>query len=195
MAAVWLTMARKTRPQAVARKSAKLAETRERSSQRREESELARNLDDLLVELDAASTRLTTELDSRLSRLEAAKLEADQTIARLEALLEPGRLQSAAAASKPSRLQARSLAADSVSMSAKPVAGFPRTTLRGGAASQPTPATPPHPSKGTISSPAALASHPVYKLADSGMPPVVIAEKLGLPIGEVELRLNLRELK
>lgn len=94
--------------------------------------------------------------------------------ARLEALLAQADQRIAA-------LEKAHAALPAAAMEAKPASPAPRSPL--GAA--------PAPSRHPLDAPA-TAHRDVYALADSGLTPVQIAQRLGTPTGQVELILNLR---
>jgi hypothetical protein len=143
--------------------------TRTERAQVREESEVQHSMDDLLTQLEEVSRRIDAQVDSGLNRLEAAIKAADARIARLD--------QATPSSGKRSQPDA-SRATPSVPPSPPP------------AAATPPPAVPP---------PAPPSSSPdqrrrkIYELADAGAAPLTIADKLHIPLGEVELILNLRK--
>lgn len=113
--------------------------TREQRARLRDQKELRKSMEELLVQLEEAATRINAQIDARMANLEALLRLADKHITRPAAPV-------AAPAEKPPR------AAD-----AGP-AQFQR----------------------------------VCDLADKGSPAIAIAEALQMPVGEVELMLNLR---
>lgn len=124
-----------------------------------------RDLDDLMVELQDLSRRISAEIDTRFVKLEAAMRDADRRIAVLNRLSrELGTAQIEAAR------------------------GTPGTPLVSAGTAGASPAgnetVAPHPDvRHTV----------IYELADAGFTPVEIARELGRTPGEVELILNLRQ--
>ena len=140
----------------------------------REQSQLRSSMDDLLLQLEDVSRRINAQIDTKFVKLEMVVRDADDRIARLEKLLsreaQTGSLPGAPAVSSapPAR--------PSPNKSADP---SPTETQRDSAP------------RATPNAPTAR----IHELADDGMSPLQIAETLGLPVGEVELVLNLRSFK
>jgi hypothetical protein len=136
--------------------------TRTERAQVREESDVQHSMDDLLTQLDEVSRRIDAQVDSGLSRLEAAIKAADVRIARLD--------QATPSSGKRSQPDAPNAA---------------------------TPAAPTPPPAEPLSAPASSSPdqrrRKIYELADAGAAPLTIADKLHIPLGEVELILNLRK--
>lgn len=124
-----------------------------------------RDLDDLMVELQDLSRRISAEIDTRFVKLEAAMRDADRRIAVLNRLSrELGTAQIEAARGTPGTPLASAGTAGASAAGNEPVA--------------------PHPDvRHTV----------IYELADAGFTPVEIARELGRTPGEVELILNLRQ--
>lgn len=127
----------------------------------------------LARELDELGKRLADELDARADRLEKLIAEADDKLARLErltaAMVQPAP-ETAAAMAEVKHYGPRSAAtaaADEVGV----------RPLRSAAA--------------VMAEIDPLAGE-IYKLADTGLPPVQIAQKLGQHTGKIELLLALR---
>ncbi|MFZ5833493.1 MAG: hypothetical protein ACOY3P_25690 [Planctomycetota bacterium] len=135
------------------------------------------------VELHELARRLTGELDSRMRALQAITAEADRAAARLEAAL-------AAAEQATERAAAEGSSALSTGPDAtEPPTGHQADALR-------TADRTVAPTAGTEISPPTTAYRPrdqIYILADYGYPSAEIAQRVGMPVGEVELILGLRE--
>lgn len=133
------------------------------------------SMDELLVQLEECARRVNAQLDTKFARLEAVVRDADDRIARLAWLLEQ-------VEQVRGRLAARSARPGAGADSAPRVAPGQRedTASRAGAA----PASRPPLSDET--------RERVYALSDAGRPAIVVAEALGLTLGEVELLLALR---
>ncbi len=123
---------------------------------------IRRDLEDLLVELQDLSRRISAEIDTRFVKLESAMRDADRRIAVLNRL-------------------SRQLAPPYPSEDGRGTAG------NVGEAGQPDGAQGESSRTG-----ADLRHTVIYELADAGFTPVEIARELGRTPGEVELILNLR---
>ncbi|MFQ5804893.1 MAG: hypothetical protein ACE5I3_00420 [Phycisphaerae bacterium] len=142
---------------------------REQLARIRDQHRLRESMDQLLVELEEVSRRVGAQVDTKFAKLDAVIRDADDRIARLEQML--GRH-----GTEPSQPAAP----------AKPAA---QAALEGGAKDEPPPAKCPDPE------PADPRFRRVYELVDAGASPIKAAEELGMPLGEVELILNLRRLR
>ena len=141
---------------------------REQLARLRDQREVQAALDDLLVQLEEVSRRVAAQVETRYAKLECVIRDADQRIARLEALSRaapPGPPPAAEPAFQPG------LAAAAV---APPVA----------------PAAP-----GAPAAPRSERFRRIYEMADAGTSALAIADALQIPLGEVELILGLRRLK
>ncbi len=143
---------------------------REQLARIRDQNKLRHSMDELLVQLEEASRRVGAQIDTKFAKLETVIRDADDRLGRLEHVL--GRLDN-----RPSRPPA-------------PAGSAPRTAQEGcSQSSDPVPSG--HP-------PAERADprfRRVYELVDAGASPIKAAEQLGMPLGEVELILNLRKLQ
>lgn len=129
----------------------------------------------LARELDELGKRLADELDARADRIERLLAEADEKLARLE------RLTAATVQPAPE--------------SAGPLTEVKHFTAgaAGDAATSAAPTLPPGPrSAAAVMAEIDPLAGEVYKLADSGLPPVQIAQKLSQHTGKIELLLALR---
>lgn len=123
------------------------------------------------VSMHDTARDLTAQLDSKMSALEHLIRDADRAAARLEAALERSQRQDAAEEFAPPLRPANQAEALRVlgTIAEKPATDQP---LR----------------------PAAdVRYQEIYMLSDYGYPPSEIAQRVGSPVGEVELILSLRE--
>jgi len=151
--------------------------TREQLARLRDQRDVRQSMDELLIQLEEVSRRINAQVDTRFAKLEAVIRDADERIARLGTLTPakppPGRNvkraeQRAAAVHPPAESDGGGLPARQADTPTKgddgpPVAGQEEQRRR------------------------------VYEMADSGALPITIADALNLPLGEVELILNLRD--
>jgi septal ring factor EnvC (AmiA/AmiB activator) len=112
--------------------------TRAQRTSQREQHDVQRSLAELLKQLDEASRRIDSQIETQLAKLQAAINAADQRVALLNAKLGA----TGAADADPATRRRR-----------------------------------------------------VYELADSGTVPISIAETLCMPLGDVEVLLNLRRFE
>lgn len=149
-----------------------------------------KDFEQLLVELEHLSERITLQVEEEFGRLQGLMTEADRRISALRVLIEASRqlrepmrgdaINAAPSLSAPAHASppgSNSAPRNDVS-SAIP----PRTTM-------PSPMTP-APLDGGLESDPRFA--PIFQLADAGFTPRDIAQKLGESTGTVELVLNLR---
>lgn len=157
----------------------------------REQATLPSTMSELMVQLEDFSRRINAQLDTKFARLETVVRDADDRIARLEALLkQTGQTKpqptpkAQPAATTPPR-EARPTNADRDERRKEPAAvDAAKTDV---------------PSPGSVAvNPNLLPRHEtaqrVYALADGGASAIQIAEQTELPLGEVELLLNLRQM-
>jgi hypothetical protein len=141
----------------------------------REEHKLHESMDELLVQLEEVSRQVGAQVDTRFAKLEQVIRDADERIARLEDAL--GRSEGEVAS--------RPLYGPTVptTAAAAPLqdSGRAERELPGGTGSSVKPVDP--------------RFERVYELVDAGAPPIEVAERLELPLGEVELILDLRKLR
>ena len=141
----------------------------------RDQHKIRGSMEELLIQLEEVSRRVGAQVDTKFAMLEKVIRDADERIARLEQIPEPSD------ATKP------------VAPERKPVRA-------------PQPIAQPPPAQASVEMPASTeTSAPtepidprfqrVYELVDAGDSPIKIAEQLALPLGEVELILNLRTLR
>lgn len=139
---------------------------RERLDNARADREARRSIEDTVVEAEELTRRLVAHLDTKSARLEELIRQADDRIARLTASAAPDASRDHDAAARP--------------------AAEPRPNARRSA---------PQPASRTQrqSRLADPVSVDVYRLADEGLPPIEIAQRLSEGVGKVELILALRE--
>ena len=157
-------MRRASRPVAPARELAK-----ERVARIREEAEIRDSMDKLLIRLEEYSREVNGQLDTKFVRLEQVIQDADDRIGRLRSVIDEhdkrlGRL----------------------------VETQRRLRRGGGPVSRPTDSLKQAEAPVDDGKPADPRYKNVYDLADAGSSPSDIAERLGMPSGEIELILNLR---
>jgi hypothetical protein len=150
---------------------------RDHVSRIRDQHRLRQSMDELLVQLEEASRRVGAQIDTKFAKLETVIQDADDRLARLEHVL--GRLGGEKAASR----------ASAGGRSTRP-ASITRTPPTSGA--EKVARNSPGRSPGEAPDP---SFERVYELIDAGASPLKTAEQLGLPLGEVELILNLRKLR
>jgi len=148
------------------RRTGSRMQVHERLAELREQLEARRSLEGLFVQLEELARRVSQRVDEKCSRLQVLLHEADARIARLE------------------RIASQPFAAE------RP-------------APQPRPAPDPQPDRAASltvrDDPTGAQGDPrhgeVYALADAGTAPNEIGRRLGLRAAEVELILNLRDMR
>jgi hypothetical protein len=203
---------------------------REQNASLRDQHRLRQSMDDLLVQLEEVSRRVSAQVDTKFAQLDAVVRDADERIVRLERLLgkrEPEAPAARSASLGPPAPQPMSLASSPqqpmspASTASQPMSPTPAAPAREPRRRSGPPAdvvrTPPVdgaertaaelnavPSATRLGSadPAVLRRdsadprfQPLYDLIDSGHSPIQAAEALSLPLGEVELILNLRRYR
>lgn len=178
------------------------AEAREQFARLREHSNLHGTMNDLLLQLEDFSRRINAQTDTKFAKLETVVRDADDRIARLESLL--ARLERVPARRRASTPQVRPAAQnpardpDGRQRSLKSVDEVPTPPAKSPETPEPKPAraaatgsdarpTPPPPADPRFQR--------IYTLADGGTAAIKIAEMIGMPLGEVEIILNLRRLQ
>jgi ABC-type transporter Mla subunit MlaD len=157
----------------------------------RQHKALRGSLDDLLLQIEEMARRVNAQLDTKFAKLETVVHHADERIRRLERLVQ----EAAAARAAMSRTAAESPPQTAAQAPGHPpqvdvLIDDPPTVEPQAAETQPAQAPPaerPTPAPATYNQ-----MKRVYELADHGLTALKIAEKLHLPIGEVELVLNIR---
>ncbi|MGE3182258.1 MAG: hypothetical protein AB7N71_11560 [Phycisphaerae bacterium] len=124
---------------------------------------IAHSLHQIMVELEESARRINAQLDTKFVRLERVVEAADRRIAALERSLS----------------QAEKCATNANAASSTPP---PRNHRHGTTAAKPAP-------NSEASDP---RFHEIYRLADAGTAAREIANAVKMPIGEVEVVLNLR---
>lgn len=206
---------------AQARRQNRESTPREVFDRYREEREIRASLDELMIQLEELSRRITAQVDTRFAKLEAVIRDADDRTAHLQTLLDRTGTRHAPHAAgshaPPSPDPHDRTGAPGATFETRDAAEGPE---RGGSPAAPRRATAgPHTRKRPDdTSPAPDPQAPadadgqpssghaappreppplharVYALADAGTRPIDIAERLGIVLGEVELILNLRRL-
>jgi|GEM_PF-522038 len=190
---------------------------REQLARLRDQREVQAALDDLLVQLEEVSRRVAAQVETRYAKLESVIRDADQRIARLEALTRavgsgptPGAGAYPAGGLGPSAGGRAGPSADAgdepvfqpglgapavVGPGAPPVLVTPRgpTAFPNAPPSALPQAPPPGPAEATA--PRSERFRRIYEMADAGASALAIADALQIPLGEVELILGLRRLR
>ena len=196
---------------------------REQLANLREQGRLHQSMDDLLIQLEEVSRRVSAQVDTKFAKLEQVVRDADVRIARLERLLgkhEGDRSTTRAPAAQPSMppttppsLSQSPAQAPPAKSPVSPGPSTPREPsasrekrnrqTRADASNRPNASSPARPASPAANPPAAdppannidpRFQH-VYDLVDAGHSPIQAAEALSLPLGEVELILNLRRYR
>ena len=141
----------------------------------RDQHRLRESMDELLVQLEEVSRRVGAQVDTKFAKLEKVIRDADERVARLEGVL--GRSGGEFAEPRAAPPSAPTGAAASLLRSR---AGGDFESQ----AEQRAPAAPVDP-----------RFERIYELVDAGASPIKVAEQLDMPLGEVELILNLRKLR
>ena len=148
----------------------------------RDQHKLRNSMDELLVELEEVSRRVGAEVDTRFAKLETVIRDADERIARLEKLLGQR-------STRPPTTTPNPPPNPTPNPSPKRQRGIPTTP----------PSRSPERQQRTIGPVTTQTDDPrfarLYELIDGGATPVKAAEELGMPLGEVELILNLRKFR
>ena len=167
-----------------------------------------RSLEQTILQLEEAAREVNAQLDTKFVRLERVITHADQRIARLEALLRQagevaeertfgaGGLTASEAAS-----EAASGKANAPTKAPAQAAAEPRGTRAAangdGAAPAPPIANPPAPPPARPRGP--VPANPLHAriaaLAEQGKAAIEIAKAVKMPLGEVEVVLNLRKFR
>ncbi len=188
--------------------------TREQLARLRDQQQIRKSMEELLLQLDEVSRRINTQIEEKMARLETLLHEADQRLAQLHAGDAPPRPVAATSArarvSGMPRPQVAATAtgphAPAPAVSAPPVlpsgllpgksvpaSGSPASPTAPPAASRLAELTPLLSNDGVAPPPVRVQRRRrVYELADTGATPMAIANQLRMPLGEVELHLNLR---
>lgn len=138
--------------------------------------EIRDSMDKLLIRLEEYSREVNGQLDTKLVRLEQVIADADERIGSLQTVIDEhdrrlGRLVE-------TRRRLRQTTRDADDASSAGVAERKETVAVSSSAS--------------TKAPADQRYKNVYDLADAGSSPIDIGEQLGMPAGEIELILNLR---
>ena len=154
----------------------------------RDQQRMHTAVDDMLVQLEEASRRVGADLDTRFMKLEAVIRDADERIARLEEL----------SSGAPARTDHPKPSAPARPAPTVTIKGATLPKSNGRDAATAAPVTTPTPAKRPVTPrseqpPGVDARYTsVCQMIDGGATAIETAEKLGLPLGEVELIINLR---
>lgn len=140
-----------------------------------------RDVEKLLVELDELARDISGQVDTRAVKLQQLVADADRRIGALRILLDAARAAGVSLKELTGHEDPSETAAD-----------VGRAAAANAGASQ-APAVPSPADSSSTEAPIETRSRRIYELSDGGMPPHQIARRLGEPLGEVELILNLRE--
>jgi hypothetical protein len=153
----------------------------------RDQHKLRHSMDELLVELEEVSRRVGAQVDTKFAKLETVIRDADERIARLEHVL--GR--QGGGGESPGHRATR----DEPSQSGMSAVGRLPSTEPAARDISRSPEHQPSDSPTTPDESSDPRFRHVYDLIDAGATPIKAAEQLGLPLGEVELILNLRKFR
>lgn len=143
-------------------------QARQQMSRLRDEAEIRSSMDKLLIRLEEYSRDVNGQLDTKFVRLEQVIQDADDRISRLRSVIDEHDKRLGRLVETSRRLRTRS------EPDAEKAPDSPAVAPSGDA------------------NPRDPRYKNVYDLADAGSSPVDIAERLGMPAGEIELILNLR---
>lgn len=153
-------------------RSAQRVPVRERFAAATQKSIIDRSSNQVSIELDRFARHLMGQLDTRFAKLQDVIQLADERIAKLTLLEKSGTQPAAGDAGHTGRLSAKHR--DSLTASSR------ESDEQNSAAN--------------ANAHAAESAVEVYRLADGGLAPPAIAERIGRPYGEVELMLALRRV-
>lgn len=189
---LWI-LRRRTHRQPVTRMA-----TREKLDRVREQSQMRRSMDELLLQLEDLSRRINAHVDTKFVKLETVVRDADDRIRRLEQLLAQARTPaqrpttpSTAAGVIPPIAVNRSSGNGTESSAV----GHDSPTNRPTASPTPQMPNAAATTSPTVFEPLTPQHRRIFELADQGSSAAEIAESLNVMLGEVELVLNLRNVK
>ncbi len=175
--------------------------TREQLARLRDQKDVRQSMDELLIQLEEVSRRINAQVDTRFAKLECIIRDADERIAKLERLSGTDRASGArevgtsggskTRTSSPHPPPARSTAqVDERASDSDAAPAADADEFRPGlvASSLEMPAAPAN----VESLDSNARRQRIHELADAGTEPITIADTLQMPLGEVELILNLR---
>jgi hypothetical protein len=157
----------------------------------REHKALRGSLDDLLLQIEDMARRVNAQLDTKFAKLETVVRHADERIRRLERLVQ----EAAAARAAMSRASAEpspQAAAQTPGQPAQVDVVIDDSPAVEPEAADPPPSEEPPAERPTPAPVTYNQMKRIYDLADQGLTPMKVAEKLHVPIGEVEVVLNVR---
>jgi len=166
--------------------------TREQRARLREQREVCRTMDELLVQLEEASRRISAQADTQFERLRAAIRDADERINRLSHAGPVRQSTAPPPAQPPPRPLEEFKPGLPTAPPAAPAAAPAPPTVTRAVVSAVVPAAPPAAVSSPPPTPADERRQRIYELADAGTSLVTIADVLQIPVGEVELNLSLR---
>ena len=169
--------------------------TREQLARMRDQTNIRQSMEELLLQLEDVSRRINAQVDTKFARLETVVRDADERIARLQGLTGRKRLPTSAVSDTPPT--------SSPSQKRSPTGPVPGEAFKPGRPAGTAPAKSDRPPASLVEpvSPKPAPNGPsdrkakVYEMADAGAKPMTIADTLQIPLGEVELLLNLRGFK
>jgi len=178
----------------------------ERVARIRDAAEARGATDDFLIKLETVSRQVSAQIDTKIAKLEALLQDVDARTARLQAISDSvDRLRARLAnrpLDRPPATQGRSGDGSSGATTPTPFSrgvAPPGATAPAPGSAASAPSVPPPPGSDTIpagpSTAGSVDLERIYRLSDAGTPAVRIAELLGMQRGEVELVLDLRDLR
>lgn len=160
----------------------------------RDQQRLHSSMDELLVQLEEVSRRVAAQVETKFAKLEKVVRDADDRIARLEGVLRraggEAALTHAAATSAPAN-PAEHTSGDDAIVDQQLPASLSDNSAQTVELTEPIEPT----DTVELTEPVDPRFEHIYELADGGASPIEVAEQLELPVGEVELILNLRKLR
>lgn len=168
------------------RSTSKRDMTRAHFARIRDQHQIRDSMDDLLVQLEEASRRINAQIETRMMKLEVLIRDADDRLNRLQAVQGGNGATVAAAIAPPAdRGRGVSSGADAfepgLQPAVKPAAPAPTANVES--------------AESAVPQTRAERFQRIYALADKGTHALAIADALGIPLGEIELILNLRKAK
>jgi len=161
------------------RSTSRRESTRDHIARVRDEHKLHDAMGELLLELEEVSRRVGAQIETRYAKLEAVMRDADARIAHLEQLR----------GARPAG------AAHVVAEPGAPASGGTEPRASAGGRSRAVDGGDGDPARSGPEEAADPRFRRVYELVDAGATPIKAAEELGMPLGEVELILNLRAFR
>jgi TolA-binding protein len=154
---------------------------REQMARLRDQRDIRSSMDELMLQLEDLQRRVSAQLDTKFVRLETVIRDADDRIARLQAV------STGQAAPQTPSLSTRS-APPTLAVRERPKPQDRHDGAGACGAEPPTAA----PAPALPAAPLSAEHKRVYDKIDAGASPLQVAEQLGMTLGEVELIINLR---